>query len=41
MKPFCGPATKTLPRYAAWFVARLIADTPTAQDTAWQRLLAA
>jgi transposase-like protein len=41
MKPFCGPATKSLPRYAAWFVARLIADTPAAQDTAWQRLLAA
>ena len=41
MKPFCGPATKYLPRYAAWFVARLTADTPAAHHTAWQRLLAA
>ena len=25
MKPICGPATKYLPGYAAWFIARLIA----------------
>src|SRR5690606_17360243 len=26
MRPFCGPATKHLPGYAAWFLARLIGD---------------
>lgn len=41
MKPFCGPATKYLPRYAAWFVARLIGAAPAAQAETWQRLLAA
>lgn len=41
MKPFCGPATKYLPRYAAWFVARLIADASAARNAAWNRLLAA
>jgi hypothetical protein len=23
MKPFCGPATKNLPAYIAWFITRL------------------
>jgi transposase-like protein len=41
MKPFCGPATKYLPRYAAWFIARLIAGQQAAADAAWNRLLAA
>jgi ISXO2-like transposase domain len=41
MKPFCGPATKHLPGYAAWFIARLIAGERTRIDTAWQQLLAA
>jgi len=40
MRPFCGPATKYLPAYLAWFIARL-ADEPTAQNEAWQRMLAA
>jgi hypothetical protein len=22
MKPYCGPATKNLPGYAAWFISR-------------------
>ena len=26
MRPFCGPATKNLPGYAAWLVARLIGN---------------
>jgi hypothetical protein len=40
MRPFCGPATKNLPAYAAWFIARL-ADARPAQDAVWQRMLAA
>ncbi|MEE8455767.1 MAG: IS1595 family transposase [Limibaculum sp.] len=40
MGPFCGPATKYLPAYLAWFIARL-ADEPTAQNEAWQKILAA
>jgi transposase-like protein len=40
MKPFCGPATKYLPRYAAWFLVRLIGAASAAPE-AWQRLLAA
>lgn len=40
MRPFCGPATKYLPAYIAWFIARL-ADQQTAQDDAWQKILAA
>lgn len=40
MRPFCGPATRYLPGYAAWFVARL-AGTRPAQDAAWHRMLAA
>jgi hypothetical protein len=40
MRPFCGPATKNLPGYAAWFIARL-AGTRTGHNAAWQRLLAA
>jgi transposase-like protein len=41
MRPFCGPATKYLPGYAAWFIARLITDERAATHAAWQRLLAA
>jgi transposase-like protein len=41
MKPFCGPATKNLPGYAAWFITRLIGPPADARDAAWQRLLAA
>lgn len=40
MRPFCGPATKNLSVYIAWFIARL-ADQATAQDQAWRRMLAA
>ncbi len=40
MRPFCGPATKNLPAYLAWFIARLAAPQ-TALDEAWHRLLAA
>ena len=40
MKPFCGPATKNLHAYIAWFVARLAGQT-TAQENAWKRMLAA
>ena len=39
MRPFCGPATKYLHIYIAWFIARL-ADERTAQNEAWQRMLA-
>jgi transposase-like protein len=41
MKPFCGPATKHLPRYSAWFIARMIPQPPAARHAAWNRLLAA
>lgn len=41
MRPFCGPATKHLPAYSAWFIARLIGDPKTATDAAWHRLMAA
>lgn len=40
MRPFCGPATQNLTAYIAWFIARL-ADQSTAQNNAWQRMLAA
>jgi len=40
IRPFCGPATKNLSAYIAWFIARL-ADQQTAQNDAWQRMLAA
>lgn len=40
MRSFCGPATKYLPAYITWFIARL-ADQKTAQHHAWQRILAA
>lgn len=40
MRPFCGPATKNLPAYIAWFVARL-AGQQAAQNIAWNRMLAA
>jgi hypothetical protein len=41
MKPFCGPATKYLPRYSLWFITRLAAGQQAAADAAWNRLLAA
>lgn len=41
MKPFCGPATKNLPGYAAWFITKLTGDETAAHGAAWQRLLAA
>lgn len=41
MRPFCGPATKHLPRYAAWFIARCVSDETTAKAATWTRLLAA
>jgi transposase-like protein len=41
MQPFCGPATKNLPAYTAWFIARLVGDHKVATDGAWNRLLAA
>ena len=40
MRPFCGPATKNLTAYITWFIARL-ADQQTAQNNAWQKILAA
>jgi transposase-like protein len=40
IRPFCAPATKNLSAYIAWFIARL-ADQQTAQNDAWQRMLAA
>jgi hypothetical protein len=40
IRPFCGPATKNLPAYITWFIARL-ADQQTAQNDAWKRRLAA
>ncbi len=41
MKPFCGPATKNPPGYAAWFITGLTGDETAMRDTAWQRLLPA
>jgi hypothetical protein len=41
LHPFCGPATKHLPRHTAWFIARCIGDETTATGAAWNRLLAA
>lgn len=41
MKPFCGPATRHLPRYTAWFLARPIAGDQPTTDNAWNHLLAA
>jgi len=41
MERFCGPATKNLPAYTAWFIARLAGDQKTATDGAWKRILAA
>jgi transposase-like protein len=40
MRPFCGPATKYLHIYIAWFIARLAGER-TAQNEAWERMLAA
>jgi transposase-like protein len=41
MRPFCGPATRHLPRYAAWFLVSAIGSAEAARAEAWQRLLAA
>lgn len=41
MTPFRGPATKNLPAYAAWFIARLLPTRKDATETAWQVALAA
>lgn len=41
MKPFCGPATKNLQGYTAWFIQRLKHSQPHAVSQTWQRLLAA
>lgn len=40
MNPFCGPATKYLSGYTAWFIARLRAAPDEAKDLAWKRLMA-
>lgn len=40
LKPFCGPATKNLPAYVAWFITRL-AGKAAAYDKAWKSILAA
>lgn len=37
---FRGPATKFLPAYAAWFIARLVGKPKEATDSAWGRILA-
>lgn len=39
MEPFCGAATKNLPGYAAWFIAKLIGNSQSL-DEVWARLLA-
>jgi transposase-like protein len=41
MRPFRGPATKSLPRYAAWLIIRRSGDEAAAHGAAWRRLLAA
>jgi hypothetical protein len=41
MKPFRGPATKYLPRYTAWFIARSSGSKPERIGNAWDRLVAA
>jgi transposase-like protein len=41
MKPFIGPATKYLPRYTAWFIARSSGSKPERIEDAWDRLVAA
>lgn len=40
MEPFRGAATKNLPAYSAWFIARLIGKREAATDAAWKRMLA-
>lgn len=39
MAPFCGPATKNLPGYAAWFITKLMSGDAPQRET-WSRLLA-
>lgn len=41
MKPFRGPATKNLPAYAAWFIARLAPSRNDAREQLWRNALAA
>ena len=41
MRPFCGPATKNLPRYLDWFITRLTGDPTSATEAAWNQMLAA
>ena len=41
MRPFCGPATKNLPAYAAWLVSRPVGKQQDAENAAWQIALAA
>lgn len=38
---FRGPATKFLPAYTAWFIARLMGRPKDTTDAAWRRILAA
>ena len=40
MEPFRGPATKNLPGYASWFIARSVRTEPARVDDAWDRLMA-
>lgn len=39
--PFRGPATKNLPKYTAWFIARSTKDHEKAAAEPWDRRLAA
>jgi len=41
MEPFRGPATKNLPGYASWFIARSVRTEPERINDAWDRLMAA
>jgi hypothetical protein len=41
LKPFRGPATRHLPRYLAWFTARLAGPARSVGRDTWHRLLAA
>jgi len=41
MRPFRGPATKNLPGYASWFIARSVRSEPERIEDAWDRLMAA
>ncbi len=41
MEPFRGPATRNLPGYASWFIARSVRTEPERVNDAWDRLMAA